>query len=169
MASLNNKKQNGFTLLEVLITVILFSFGILGVAGMQMKTQKFNRSALFETQAVVIAHDMFERMRANVAGQREGFYHLQTPTKHLACYKVQGCTSLQMAQTDMFEWNGTGTTNIATKLPGGQAVVCLDSTPHDGTASSPNCDNSGLDYAVKIWWTDSTNTTRRSVSTAAFQ
>lgn len=65
MTKFNKNKQGGFTLLETLITVVLFSFGILGVAGMQMNTQKFNRSALFETQAVIIAHDMFERMRAN--------------------------------------------------------------------------------------------------------
>lgn len=112
---------------------------------------------------------MFERMRANVAGQKEGYYHLQEATKHPSCNTVAGCTALEMAQTDMYEWTGNDADSISTKLPAGQGVVCRDSTPDDGSPIAPACDNNGIVYAIKIWWTDSTDATRRAITTAAFK
>lgn len=165
----NHNKNNGFTLFEVLIAVIVLSFGLLGTAGMQIKSQQFNRSAYFETQAIIIAHDMLERIRSNVAGQREGYYHMPTSTRHSTCYTLAGCDTLQMAQNDMFEWTGEDTDSISTKLPGGSGTVCLDTSPDDGTPNTPNCDGSGDTYAIKIWWKDSDDSTRRAVITAAFK
>ena len=164
-----NNNNNGFTLLEVLISVVLLSFGLLGAAGMQIKSQQFNRTAYFETQAIIVAHDMLERIRSNVAGQREGHYHLPHPTKHITCYTLAGCSILEMAQNDMFEWTGDDTDSIGTKLPGGSGIVCLDTTPDDGSPGSPNCDNSGDTYAIKIWWLNPDDEVRRAVITAAFQ
>lgn len=163
------KSQAGFTLLETLIAVILLSFGLLGVAGMQMKSQQFNRSAYFETQAIIIAHDMLERMRANIAGQKNGHYHLPTATKHARCYTTVGCDTLEMAQNDMYEWAGADTDSIAAKIPAGAGTVCLDSTPDDGTPTTPECDNTGQVYAIKIWWEDSDEAIRRAIITAAFE
>ena len=159
----------GFSLLEVLIAVILLSVGLLGVAGMQLKSQHFNRGAYFETQAIIIAHDMLERMRSNIAGQRAGHYHLPTPTQHNNCYNMTGCSTIDMAQNDMFEWAVGNTDSISNKLPGGMGVVCMDSTPDDGFPSTHNCDNSGSTYAIKVWWKDSEDEMRRSVITAAFE
>mgnify|MGYP006992422190 CR=1 FL=1 len=36
--------------------------------------------------------------------------------------------------------------------PGGSGVVCLDSTPDDGTATEPACDSGGAMFAVKVFW-----------------
>ena len=169
MKQISYKKNTGFTLLEVLTAIILLSFGLLGVAGMQVKTQQFNRAAYFETQAIFIAHDMLERMRSNVAGQESGYYHLPTPTKHDSCYTTASCSTLEMAQNDLYEWEGVGVDSISTKLPSGAGVVCLDSTPDDGTPQSPKCDNTGGIYAVKVWWQASEDETRRAITTAAFK
>jgi len=169
MKQLKKNQLSGFTLLETLIAVILLSVGLLGVAGMQMKSQQFNRSAYFETQAIIVAHDMLERMRANIAGQKAGHYHQPTAVKYAGCYTSAGCSTQEMAQNDMYEWAGADTDSIATKLPAGAGVVCLDTTPDDGTPSTPNCDNSGSIYAIKIWWEDSDEETRRAVITAAFE
>ena len=165
----NINKNSGFTLFEVLVAVVILSFGLLGTAGMQIKSQQFNRSAYFETQAIIIAHDMLERIRSNVAGQREGYYHLPTPTSHITCYTLTGCNTLQMAQNDMFEWTGADTDSISTKLPGGSGTVCLDTSPDDGSPTIPSCDGSGDTYAIKIWWKDSDDSTRRAVITVAFE
>ncbi len=164
----NKQKTAGFTLLETLITVIVMAFGIIGVASMQIKSQQFNRSAYFETQAVFYAHDMLERMRSNSAGQADGHYDKPSPTKHAACYTTTGCSTLEMAQNDMNEWAGTDTDSLVTKLPGGAGMVCLDSTPDDGTPTTPACDSAGDIYAIKIWWSDADEATRRTVITAAF-
>src|SRR5664279_5546377 len=49
---------------------------------------------------------------------------------------------------DMADWQ----TEIAAQLPAGVGVVCIDSTPDDGTSAAPQCDGIGTVIAVKLWW-----------------
>jgi len=60
-----NKRQRGFTLVEVLITVIIMAVGLLGVAGLQLAGMRSNHSAFLRTQATVAAYDLIDRMRAD--------------------------------------------------------------------------------------------------------
>lgn len=58
-------RQRGVSLLEVLITVVVLSIGLLGLAALQANATKFNHSAYLRSQATNMAHEMIERMRAN--------------------------------------------------------------------------------------------------------
>lgn len=53
------------TLIEVMVALLILSVGVLGAAAVQLNALKFTDSALRNTQASFIAHDMLERMRAN--------------------------------------------------------------------------------------------------------
>ena len=64
--SINNQK--GFTMLEVLIAIIIFSFGLLGLAGLQLVSLANNLSANSRSTATALAYDMADRMRANMQG-----------------------------------------------------------------------------------------------------
>jgi type IV pilus assembly protein PilV len=110
-------------------------------------------------------------MRANVLSARLGLYDPGTAAKSTACKSTTGCTPQDLAKHDLAEWNAA----IATYLPMGQGFVCLDSTPDDGaSAASPDCDGSGTQFAIKIWWDDdrdgtinmveSTNTERLAIT-----
>ncbi|MGH8416665.1 MAG: type IV pilus modification protein PilV [Pseudomonas sp.] len=57
--------QTGVTLIEVLVAVLVFSVGVLGVAMLQLNALKHTDSALRSTQVSFIAHDLLERIRAN--------------------------------------------------------------------------------------------------------
>ncbi len=57
--------SRGFTLIEVLVTMIILAVGLLGLAGMQIAGMKANHSALLRTQATFAAYDLADRMRAN--------------------------------------------------------------------------------------------------------
>ena len=59
------QKQKGFSLLEVLITLVIISFGLLGIAGVIVNSLKNNQSSYSRTQASVLANDIIDRMRAN--------------------------------------------------------------------------------------------------------
>lgn len=144
-------------MLEVLISMVIIAFGLLGVAGLQVFALKNNQSATFRSTATMLAADMADRVKANVGGAIDGAYN----APNLASYGTAvagcagaGCTTAELAQNDLFEWQQ----RIALALPGGVGIVCLDSTPHDGTtATNPagHCDGAGeTNYAIKIWWAD---------------
>jgi type IV pilus assembly protein PilV len=58
-----NVYQQGVGLIEVLITVLLLATGLLGIAGMQLRSLKQNDEALLRTQANFLAYDILERVR----------------------------------------------------------------------------------------------------------
>lgn len=161
----NVQRNKGFTLIEVLIALIVLSIGLLGAAGLQAKSQQYSRSAYFNTQSTVLAHDLLERMRANPQGLIvEKVYNNPTATKHDSCFTLSGCSVTDMAQNDMYEWRQ----DALRKLPSGTGVVCIDSTPDDGEPSDVACDNTGTQYVVKVWWKNKDAQMARVVTTVSF-
>ena len=144
-------QQSGFTLIEVLVSVLVLSIGLVGVAALQGVSLKSTQSAFMRSQATALAYDLADRMRANVLAARLGLYDPDTAASEKNCKSTTGCTPQELAKHDLAEWNAA----IATYLPMGQGFVCLDSTPDDGaSAKSPDCDGNGTQFAVKIWWDD---------------
>lgn len=64
--------QRGATLIEVLVAVVLLSFGIVGLAGLQMNGTKFSHNAYQRSQATALAYDMADRIRSNLDVCRTG-------------------------------------------------------------------------------------------------
>lgn len=62
--------QKGFGLLEVLIALLIFSIGLLSLAGLQIRAKQINYEAVQRTAATTLANDLMERMRmmAEVSG-----------------------------------------------------------------------------------------------------
>ena len=59
------KLSRGFTLIEVLVTLVILTFGLLGIAGLMAKSQRIGFEAFQRQQAVALASDMGERIRGN--------------------------------------------------------------------------------------------------------
>lgn len=57
--------QRGTTMLEVLVTIVILAFGMLGLAGMQSKIFVAEMESYQRAQAVLLMNDMVERMNAN--------------------------------------------------------------------------------------------------------
>lgn len=155
-------QQSGFTLIEVLVSVLVLSIGLVGVAALQGVSLKNTQSAFMRSQATALAYDLADRMRANVIAARTGLYDPGTAAAVTGCKSTTGCTAQDMAKHDLAEWNAA----IATYLPMGQGFVCVDSTPNDGaSAASPACDDSGTQLTVKIWWDDNRDGTINMTAT----
>jgi type IV pilus assembly protein PilV len=58
------KENTGFTLIEVLIAMVIFSIGILGVAALQSGSIRGNTSARGVTDIALIATDRLEMLRS---------------------------------------------------------------------------------------------------------
>jgi len=59
------RRHAGFTLIEVLVTIVIVTMGLLGLAGMQTYFQTADFESYQRAQAIVLANDLFDRMNAN--------------------------------------------------------------------------------------------------------
>ncbi|MDV7210386.1 type IV pilus modification protein PilV [Azotobacter beijerinckii] len=58
-------RQRGVTLIEVLVTVLILSIGLLGMAGLQVRLQQSEMEAYQRAQALLLLSDMANRIAAN--------------------------------------------------------------------------------------------------------
>ena len=63
------KKQSGITLIEVLVTLLITTVGLLGVAALQLSALKTTSDSAQRSQVVWLMQDLIERMRANPDGE----------------------------------------------------------------------------------------------------
>jgi len=142
------KAQAGFSMVEVIIAFLVLAVGLLGVASMQKRGVESNQAAYLRSQAISMAQDLSGRIRANTEAYEANNYDDPTPQYTSTCLTT-GCTATALARHDYFEWKAL----LASVLPAGVGVVCIDSTPDDGDDdTSPECDGSGSELAIKIWW-----------------
>ena len=147
-------RERGFTMLEVLISIVVIAFGMLGVAGLQAFALKNSQGASFRSVATVLANDLIDRIRANPQGAATNAYAaagtMATPAENAACLTTACPDASALARHDLFEW----TRLLATSLPNGEGYLCFDSEPNDGTGpTDAKCNGSGP-LVIKIWWID---------------
>jgi type IV pilus assembly protein PilV len=90
--------HRGFTLLEVMVALLLFSLGLIGLAGLLTVSVKTNQSAYLRTQATFLAQAMADRMHANPLGLWGTSYNLNSIA---APGSVLGTTSAPTVCTSM--------------------------------------------------------------------
>ncbi len=144
MKKISNNK--GFTLIEMLISVVVISVGILGVAALQTLGVRYTQNSYMLSIATQQAQDMAERIRANPAEMVDtttgGYYNnmsgLFSGTKPDCITST--CTSEQRAQMDHAEWNGMnntlfGSTGTVTRVGSRfQITVLWNDVESGGTA-----------------------------------
>ena len=145
-----SRQVAGFTLIEVLVAIVIFSIGLLGIASLQVAGLRFAGGSQHRAVATMQAQNMADRMLANLGGVEDGDYNItgSMPTSYTTDCNGNDCSSTDLAEYDLVTWNNDN----ANALPSGDGVVCLDSTPNDGDSSDWACDDSGDVYAIKVEW-----------------
>jgi len=123
------KKQCGFTLLEVLISMMILSIGLLGLGGLQIASLKGTGNAHSRNVANMLALELADRMRANPNGVEGGFYDdaVDCNAGITVCRTNTFCTAQQVAIFDLQEIDcGTGGAGGITNLlvGGSLQIVC---------------------------------------------
>jgi type IV pilus assembly protein PilV len=161
-----SQKIRGFSLVEVLISIIILSFGLLGMVGLQAAALQANREARMQSAASGLARELAEMMRGNqlvglaAAGSNPYMADLSTPltpTITSYCLKVSStvpCAAADIATAQMTEW----LSRVDSELPGARIRVCLDSAPFNATTGVPqwNCTTSASTdptMVIKMGWT----------------
>lgn len=100
---LTGHAEHGVTMLEVLITIVILAFGLLGVAGLQSRLQLAEIEAYQRAQAVVLLQEMVDRLNAN--RKNSIAYAGTTVGTGSNGGLVQDCTGKTGADLDLCEWH----------------------------------------------------------------
>ena len=105
--------SHGFALLEVLISLVVLAFGLMGIAGMLVVSHKANSSSYIKQQAVQSAYDIVDRMRANARATPRPNYNVNNlssggppviPSMPSPDCNTGPCNSDQLAAFDTAAW-----------------------------------------------------------------
>jgi type IV pilus assembly protein PilV len=133
-----SRREGGATMIEVLVTLVIIAFGLLGMAGLQARLQLSEVEAYQRSQALMLVSDMANRIsvnRANAASYVTG----TTYGTNMTCPTTTSTT----LQRDLNEWcnalqgagEKTGTTQQGAMI-GGRG--CIESN--------------GGDYMITVAW-----------------
>lgn len=136
-ATLPHRRQRGFSLIEVLVTMVVVALGLLGFAALQAHSIKSNRTALQRSYATMTAYDLIDCVRANRANAAAyeigsiagGVYTFTAPDDYTTDGSFTG--------NDLDAW----LTRLGNVLPGGEAIL----------------DVNGSQVTVVIQWTENVN------------
>jgi type IV pilus assembly protein PilV len=123
-------RQSGFSLLEVMIAVVVFSIGLIGLGLLLTASIRANHVGFLHSQATFVAESIADRMRANVAGvwldAYDGNWDAAAPAPGATCAAGAPCTPAQVAARDVWAWGNM----VAQLLPAGRGTIAC--TPQPG-------------------------------------
>jgi type IV pilus assembly protein PilV len=120
-------RQRGFTMVEVLVALVVLCVGLLGMASLYIVTLRTSGGAIYRMQAVNLASDLGDRIRANPTA---GTAYAGDPasTAGTCAGAAKNCSPEEMAAHDLRDWQDL----IASTLPGsptGTVTVNTSTTP----------------------------------------
>ena len=136
--------QRGATMIEVLVTLVIMAFGLLGMAGLQVRLQMSEMESYQRSHALFLLNDMANRIATN---RNSATSYITTAANPLGAGMNCPTAPTTVAQSDLAEWcnalQGAGETTGASKigtLVGGRGCV----------------ERVGSDYLVTVVWQGST-------------
>jgi type IV pilus assembly protein PilV len=151
--------QAGFSLIEVLISMMIVAIGLLGLAGLQARAMNAEFESYQRSQAVLLANDMVERMRMsrtsygkfkNVSTATTGSGYLGTAGAN--SYTVD-CASTDAGDVALCEWDSllTGTAETTGGSKVGAMIGARGCITYDSTSEIAGVADSGV-FAVTVVW-----------------
>lgn len=113
------RRQRGFSLVEVLVALIVMSVGMLGIASLYVQSMQAGRTSLFRHNAVTLAGDVADRIRANPTA---GAAYTGAGADFNCIAQGVNCSAPQMAAQDVLVWQA----QAANTLPAGVVNVVFN-------------------------------------------
>jgi type IV pilus assembly protein PilV len=129
-------RQRGFSLIEVLVAVLIFSIGLIGLAALMVMTTRSNQAAYMRTQVAFLAQSMADRMTANPVGVWNGSYNTTYPnTTTQTCNATTGCSPTNLANYDQQVWSNQLKTFLSSPSA---SITCTNPTTYTPTTTQVN-------------------------------
>lgn len=130
------KRQAGLSLLEVLVSALVLSAGLLGLASLQIAGMKTTHNSHQMQQATWLVNDLLEQMRANRVAAANGDYNVNgAPDCSVGAPDCSSgtCSATNLAAYDLFRIRcGDGVSVRNSLINGVLTVTCAD--PADVTS-----------------------------------
>lgn len=135
----------GFTLIEVMVSLVILSMGLLGIAKLVLFSAHSNDSAYLRSQASDLAYAMLDDMRGNRGIAMAQGYDVAINTAPVATGSCvgTGCTPGALATYDVNTW----LSRLALALPSGTGSIATTTT----AAPAPV----GTTAVITVQWDDS--------------
>ncbi len=150
--------NSGFSLIEILVSLVVLSIGLMGLAGLQLASLKGSNDAHYRTQASLLIMDLADRMRANQQGVALGEYRTNfqgalncntAPTPNCA---TDDCSEKQLADFDKVRI----ACGVKRLLPSG--ILSVNCKNNDCKASDLGLDTQlNKTHTLKISWREQKN------------
>jgi type IV pilus assembly protein PilV len=152
-------RSSGFTLVEVLVSLVILAIGLLGIAKLMLFSSHSNDSAYLRSQATALAYEILDDMRANrqeaiTAGTYNTAAAVPAAAPGTLCVGVVTCSTTAVALYDLYQWglhlnansgvapplplgalpNGQG--SVATATVAGQTTVTIIVSWDDSVAQN---------------------------------
>jgi len=153
MLSFNQRSPRGFSLIELLVSVVVFSVGLLAIAGLQTVSKRASFEGLQRTTAAQVAYGLLEDMRTNGdaiavyvgAGELGGGTRGAEPAPN--CRGGAVCNSVQKAAYDLWFWESVLDGDMETNANGSAGGIVAPTICING----PLAGGAGV-YAVTVAW-----------------
>jgi type IV pilus assembly protein PilV len=129
---ITKKQLQGFSLLEVMIAMVIFAVGVLGLAGMQVIALENSNESSSRNQAIILAYSMSDRMIANKIAQDSYLISSTVILPVNTSCNVGNCISSGIVTYDHSQWKQ----NISQQLLSGSGEI---------TGAFPN-------YSITVRW-----------------
>ncbi len=142
------RRGRGFTLIEVLVTLLVLSIGLLGIAKLLLVSSRANDSAYLRTQATALAYSILDSMRANRQAAVNGNYNGSSgaaTNPGTQCPASSPCGTAMIAQYDMWNWQQALTAGLG---PSGSGTVATASV------TDPLTGGTDLTATITVQWND---------------
>lgn len=145
-------RQQASTLIEVLVAMLILSFGILGMISTQVNAMHFIQSSSNQVSAAIFGNDIVERMRANEKEAKNNKSYIHSFTSGNAQGTASDCVSsvcspAELAEFDLNQWEAA----LNATLPVASGSI-EEVAPSDGTRTN--------NFLVTIRWDDDHNGSR---------
>ena len=131
--------RNGFSLIEILVSLFVLASGALGALALHMAALQTAQQSALQTHALHLATELAERIGGNriavAGGMAEG--------------NLSGSGD---AQTEIAAWQQ----RVESELPGGRGYICHDAAPWDVSMQRLRweCTSGAAPLVIKIGWQD---------------